>query len=165
MKLPETTLAVLSGCESGSIRPDQIDEYVGLPSGFLFAGATCVVASLWSVPDLATAVLMSGFYANWRERGMHIGAALREAQRWLRDDIKTGEQLCEEVANEAFLDHVTDHERRERCRRQRNALARAYPDSPPFGGLADWAAFVAIGLAYPRPTGANSRSGCSAPMN
>lgn len=151
MKLPEATLAVLSGCESGSIMPDQIDEYVGLPSGFLYAGATCVVASLWTVPDLATALLMGRFYANWRERGMHIGAALREAQRWLRDDIETGAQLREEVATEAFLDHVTDPRRRERCRRHRDALARAYPDSPPFAGLADWAAFTAIGLAYPRP--------------
>ena len=111
MKLPAVTLAVLSGCESGSILPDQIDEYVGLPSGFLFAGATCVVASLWAVPDLATAVLMGRFYANWRRQGMHIGAALRKAQRWLRDDIKIA-QLREEVATDMFLDHVTDPERR-----------------------------------------------------
>src|SRR5262249_16292753 len=124
--------------------PDQIDEYVGLPSGFLFAGATCVVASLWSVPDLATAVLMGRFYANWRERGLHIGAALREAQRWLRDDIKSGEQLREEIATDAFLDHVTDPERRDRCRHQRHFLVQDYPDSPPFAGLADWAAFTAI---------------------
>ncbi len=151
MKLPETTLAVLSGCESGSILPDRIDEYVGLPSGFLFAGATCVVASLWSVSDLATALLMGRFYANWRKGEMHVGAALREAQCWLRRGIKSGAQLREEVATGAFLDFVTDPERRERCRRQRDRLVDTHPDSPPFAGLADWAAFTAIGLAYPRP--------------
>jgi CHAT domain-containing protein len=100
---------------------------------------------------MATAVLMGRFYANWRGRGLLIGAALREAQRWLRDDIKTGAQLREEVATGAFLDRVTDPERRNRCRRQRDALVRAHPDSPPFAGLADRAAFTAIGLAYPRP--------------
>jgi CHAT domain-containing protein len=151
MKLPEATLAVLSGCESGSVLPDEIDEYVGLPSGFLFAGATCVVASLWAVPDLATAVLMGRFYANWRERGMHIGAALRDAQRWLREEIKTGLQLRDEIVTEEFLNHVTDPRRRDSCRRQRDVKVRDYPDSPPFGGLAEWAAFTAIGLTYPPP--------------
>ncbi len=123
MKLPEATLAVLSGCESGSILPDQIDEYVGLPSGFLFAGATCVVASLWAVPDLATAVLMGRFYANWRGRGMHIGAALREAQRWLRDDIKTG--AAGRRGRRRRVPGTRDRPRAaRRCRRQRDALVR-----------------------------------------
>ena len=62
-----------------------------------------------------------------------------------------GAQLREEFATEAFLEHVTDPERRRRCRRQRDALVRDHPDSPPFAGLADWAAFTAIGLTYPRP--------------
>ena len=47
--LRRATLVVLSGCESGIIAPDNLDEYVGLLLGFLYAGATCVLGSLWSV--------------------------------------------------------------------------------------------------------------------
>ncbi len=150
LKLPDATLVVLSGCESGSIQPDWADECVGLPSGFLFAGATCVIASLWIVPDLATSLLMGRFYANWRQKNMQIGASLSEAQRWLRDDIKTGRQLVDHFATEEFLGHITNSDRREFCRKHRDLLADKYKDSRPFAGLADWAAFMAIGLAFPQ---------------
>src|SRR5208337_4141280 len=79
VRLPQNRLSVLSGCESGMLQVDRIDEYVGLSAGFLFAGAQCVVASLWTVDDLSTALLMDQMYERWHA-GQTIGAALHQAQ-------------------------------------------------------------------------------------
>ena len=46
----------------------------------MYAGATRVVASLWSVSDFATAQLMAHFYRAMERDGMRPAAALRAAQ-------------------------------------------------------------------------------------
>jgi CHAT domain len=38
------------------------DEFIGLPATFMQIGATRLLASLWQVDDLATALLMARFY-------------------------------------------------------------------------------------------------------
>jgi hypothetical protein len=49
-------------CETGLSDPSSTsDEYIGLPSGFLKAGSSSIVSSLWSVDDFATALLMIRF--------------------------------------------------------------------------------------------------------
>ena len=63
------------------------DEIVGLPTGFLQAGATGVIGSLWSVPDKATANLMMDFYRFWRADGEPPAQALRLAQQHVRDQM------------------------------------------------------------------------------
>jgi CHAT domain-containing protein len=45
-------LTVLNGCESGLLLPDVLDDYHNFTTGFLFAGAPCVVSTLWAIPDL-----------------------------------------------------------------------------------------------------------------
>ncbi|WP_165904605.1 MULTISPECIES: CHAT domain-containing protein [Burkholderiaceae] len=40
------------------------DEYLGLPAGFLQAGAPARVSSLWAVDDGSTALLTSRFHKN-----------------------------------------------------------------------------------------------------
>jgi len=72
-------LVTLSACETGRGVVVGGDELVGLSRGFLFAGATTLVQSLWRVEDEATARLMTHFYRALRA-GQHRGAALREAQ-------------------------------------------------------------------------------------
>jgi len=37
---------------------------MGLTRGFFFAGAPSIIASLWTVDDRSTAVLMEHFYSN-----------------------------------------------------------------------------------------------------
>ena len=78
-------LAVLSACETALPGTELPDEVVALPTGLLQAGVAGVVASQWSVPDRATAMLMAEFYRCWRREQMTPAAALRAAQRWLRD--------------------------------------------------------------------------------
>ncbi|MBL7262300.1 CHAT domain-containing protein [Paractinoplanes lichenicola] len=61
------------------------DEAVTLSTGFLVAGATTAIGSLWPVPDLETAHLMVAFHDNLAGAGMPPHVALREAQRAIRD--------------------------------------------------------------------------------
>ncbi|WP_318780274.1 CHAT domain-containing protein [Atlanticothrix silvestris] len=56
---------------------------MGLSSGFLKAGSSSVVSSLWSVDDFATALLMIRFYDNLYS--LPIAQALCQAQQWLRN--------------------------------------------------------------------------------
>jgi tetratricopeptide (TPR) repeat protein len=77
-------LVTLSACETGMVFPDRTDEYVGLPSGFLFAGSSCVIGSLWPVHDTCTATVMKEMYAGIINSHNSPAASLRAAQRSLK---------------------------------------------------------------------------------
>jgi CHAT domain-containing protein len=63
--LNQCRLVTFSACESGMTDPHSIsDEYIGLPSGFLYAGSPSIVSTLWSVDPIATTLLMVKFYHN-----------------------------------------------------------------------------------------------------
>jgi CHAT domain-containing protein/Tfp pilus assembly protein PilF len=79
MRLP-VDLVVLSGCETGLGEQINGEGLLSLTRGFMYAGATRVVASLWSVSDIATASLMQDFYRAMERDGMRPAAALRLAQ-------------------------------------------------------------------------------------
>jgi CHAT domain-containing protein len=88
-------LVVLSACETGIIEVRNIpDEFLGLPAGFIQAGAGAVISSLWSVADLSTSLLMERLYLYMlnKDNLLPPAQALRQAQFWLRnvtrDEIK-----------------------------------------------------------------------------
>jgi CHAT domain-containing protein/tetratricopeptide (TPR) repeat protein len=71
-------LVVLSSCKTGLGKNVEGEGLVGMARGFIYAGASRVVVSLWDVNDRATTDLMSEFY-----RGMDQfsdAEALRNAQ-------------------------------------------------------------------------------------
>ncbi len=82
-------LAILSACETGLSGIENADEAISLPTGLLQAGVAGVVASLWSVSDLSTMILLSRFYTLWQNQAMSPATALRCAQQWLRDASPT----------------------------------------------------------------------------
>lgn len=83
-KLRAPELVVLSACYTALGRRQDGEGLVGVTRGFMYAGASGVVASLWQVDDSATAELMKHFYANMLQHGMGPAAALRDAQNKIR---------------------------------------------------------------------------------
>ncbi len=77
-------LVVLSGCQTALGREILGEGLIGLGRGFMSAGAQRVAASLWRVQDRATAELMGHFYRNMLRDGETPAAALRAAQRTIR---------------------------------------------------------------------------------
>jgi len=73
-------LVVLSACETGLGKEVDGEGLMGLTRGFMYAGASRVMASLWNVSDAGTAQLMSRFYRAMEQEGMRPAAALRAAQ-------------------------------------------------------------------------------------
>lgn len=79
----DADLVTLSACETGLGKIASGDDVVGLTRGFLYAGSRSIVASLWSIDDKATAVMMRSFYGNLGS--MSKQEALRQAQLKTRE--------------------------------------------------------------------------------
>ncbi len=103
LRLKGIRLVTLSACETGLAGTTLPDEVVNLPTGLLQAGVAGVAASLWTVADLSTMMLISYFYDLWRIEKLEPVQALRQAQIWMRDttdaekreyfkDIRAGKQ-------------------------------------------------------------------------
>ncbi|HVG09836.1 MAG TPA: CHAT domain-containing protein [Thermoanaerobaculia bacterium] len=73
-------LVVLSACQTALGQEIRGEGLVGLTRGFMYAGAARVLASLWSVDDRATSLLMRRFYEHMITGGLRPAAALRQAQ-------------------------------------------------------------------------------------
>ncbi len=127
-------LVTLSACETGLTDFTVLsDEYVGLPSGFLYAGTPCLVSSLWTVSDVSTAILMGRFYENLQSQ-MPVAVALNQAQCWLRD--ATGDKLNQWIEERPLPLSAT----------LRLSLKRRFrQEQHPFRFPYYWAAFCAIG--------------------
>ena len=135
LDLRNCRLVTLSACETGLTDFKSLsDEYVGLPSGFLFAGSPSVVSSLWAVNDLSTSFLMIKFYHNLQEIDS-VPVALNQAQLWLRAVTK---QELEEWVNQLDLSEGEIFE-------IEAALLEHPPEACPFNSPYYWGAFCAVG--------------------
>ncbi|MBD2518685.1 CHAT domain-containing protein [Nostoc sp. FACHB-973] len=138
LNLPECRLVNLSACETGLTKSTTSDEYIGLPSGFLKAGSSSVVSSLWSVDDFATALLMIRFYDNLPS--LPVAQGLCEAQQWLRNATQPD-----------LIKWTEEHRNINEENKQiiQNRLEKHYgcenPNDKPFAKPAAWAGFCAIG--------------------
>jgi len=73
-------LVVLSACETALGKDIKGEGLIGLTRGFIYAGSPRVVASLWSVKDESTAILMVSFFRSMIKEGKRPAEALRLAQ-------------------------------------------------------------------------------------
>ena len=134
--LGSARLLVLSACETGLTDVDRFpDEYLGLPAGFLQAGTPAVIATLWAVDDLSTALLVGRFYRHHLVEGLDPATALRAAQRWLRDSTAS------ELADGLEVDDLAVGPRVEAVRKGLERRAEDRPYQHPFY----WAAFAFTG--------------------
>jgi CHAT domain-containing protein len=83
IRLDNPRLVVMSACETAQVEPTLADEYMGLSSSFLFAGAHNVLATLWPVEDNASRLLIENFYQNINA-GLSLVEALKQAQQQIR---------------------------------------------------------------------------------
>ena len=133
--LEKCRLVTLAACETGMIDfNNQSDEYIGFPYGFLLAGATNVVSSLWTVSATATALLMIKFYEELKQQ-ININVALNQTQRWLRDTTAEEFQIWLKKSSLSMA------WRRELDR----YFAKLIPTTRPFESPFYWSAFFVTG--------------------
>ena len=87
-KLRAPSLVVLSACYTALGQKLEGEGLTGVTRGFMHAGASGVVATLWQVNDRASAELMKHFYENILQRDMKPAEALRDAQNKIRSNPK-----------------------------------------------------------------------------
>ncbi len=132
LKLNGIRLAILSACETGLAGIELADEVISLPTGLLQAGVAGVVASLWSVDEVSTMVLLSRFYTLWRDQHLEPSQALIKAQQWLRDS-----KPRDVVAHcETFIPELASREAQELYRSLKLKFSHPY----------FWAAFSYMGV-------------------
>jgi CHAT domain-containing protein/tetratricopeptide (TPR) repeat protein len=131
-------LAVASACQSAvTAVGEEAGEAFSLAYALLAAGAACVIASLWPVDDLATAMLMGRLYTEIAE-GLTPPQALAAAQRWLRD--------VDVPETNRFLGRHPALAASRACRGAVPATEEALgPRHHPFAHPEFWAAFIVIG--------------------
>ncbi|NES17924.1 MAG: tetratricopeptide repeat protein [Symploca sp. SIO3E6] len=140
LDLRQCRLTTLSACETGLTDVKSLgDEYIGLPSGFLYAGSPSVVSSLWTVDDLSTAFLTIQFYQNLQDTEQYpsVAIALNQAQLWLRNLTKKKLEIWM-AQNQLKLAPAP---KMSLSRRLHKMSDNAQPFKSPFY----WAAFCAIG--------------------
>jgi CHAT domain-containing protein len=149
LRFNQCRLVTLSACETGLIDLNSIsDEYIGLPSGFLFAGSPSVVSSLWTVGDLSTAFLMIKFYEILFNVNLNISVAvaLKEAQDWLQNlTIKKLDEFLEQYQPQIdkYLAPLRAGERQD----YQESLETIRQRQPyPFANPYYWAGFTATGI-------------------
>jgi CHAT domain-containing protein/predicted enzyme related to lactoylglutathione lyase len=136
LRFKQCRLVVLSACETALIDTQNRSDYIGLPTGFLYAGAMGTLASLWAVNDLSTALMMVKFYEVLKP-GVSIGQALHDTQRWFKSAITSD-----------LLEWVEGSESFEAS--QKKQILKEFggydPGEKPYGKVYHWGAFCAIGL-------------------
>jgi CHAT domain-containing protein len=83
LNLLGTELVVMSACDTAQGVAGTGNTFYGLRHAFRAAGATAVVASLWSANDVTTSWFMTSFYTHLF-KGEPAAVALQQARRELR---------------------------------------------------------------------------------
>lgn len=143
LDLSASRLVTLSASETGLAEFEQSsDEFISLSAGFLQIGAPGVISTLWGEGDLSTALLIMRFYHNHLNKNLPPAAALRQAQRWLRDLT-----LAEFERETAYL-QMSDPHFYIKLESTRRVLLAQYEDNTsacPFAHPFYWAAFTFYG--------------------
>jgi CHAT domain-containing protein len=155
--LNQCRLVTFSACETGMTDPHSIsDEYIGLPSGFLYAGSLSIVSTLWSVDPIATTLLMVKFYHHLKRlpeiKTGDVAIALNKSQKWLR--LLTKKKLARIKNHPKFqlqLEQAFENQKDELDLFNsllNQAVTTKKPERQlyPFANPYYWSAFVAIGL-------------------
>lgn len=129
-------LVTLSACETGLPGTALPDEVVSLSTGLLQAGVAGVVASLWSVPEIGTTILMIRFYDLWQQQKILPSEALQQAQQWMhRTDNNDKFKYIKSISKDLSKDSPT-----------RQLLSDIDNSQKEFSEPFHWAAFNYVGV-------------------
>jgi tetratricopeptide (TPR) repeat protein len=142
--LAKPSLVVLSACETGLYDQKELpNEFIGLPAALMQVGASGVVATLWSVWDVVSTLVLSRFHELYAEGTVAPGAALRRAQLWLRDS--SANEMHKALDRWVGESRLSAHE----AARMRAIIDRQDrgegQSGPPFSAPAYWGGFVYYG--------------------
>ena len=137
-------VTVASACQTGIYATGASpDEFVGLASGLLQAGAACAIVSLWPVLDETTPLLMSRFYEylnlSLPAAEQRPVTALRAARLWLR--TLTSAELQLYISARPALAHTL-----RAAGLPVNRGSDATKSNRPFASPECWAPFIAYGF-------------------
>ncbi|TRT94379.1 MAG: tetratricopeptide repeat protein [Microcystis sp. M_OC_Ca_00000000_C217Col] len=149
LRLNKCRLITLSACETGLIDLNSIsDEYIGLPSGFLFAGSPSVVSSLWTLNDLSTSFLMIKLYEILFDENQQVSVpvALKTAQNWLQNlTIEELDKFLEQYQPQIDK-HLAQLRPGQRLRYEQSLKLIKQRQPHPFISPYYWAGFIATGI-------------------
>jgi len=143
LDLRQTRIVTLSACESSlSDLKWRTDDFVGLSTAFLMAGANSVIGTLWTVPDISTGLLMAQFYRLIKaqiQEGLpgDVAMSLKQAQGWLR--------TCTLADIEIQLTSIPDSMRDDFAHDIQRLKRKHSVSDCPFSSPYYWAAFTAVG--------------------
>ncbi len=81
-------LAILSACETATGKQNKGEGVISLSRAFIQSGCSKVIASLWSISDKKTSVLMNDFYKDF-SKGIPSHQALSNAKRKYLEEAMT----------------------------------------------------------------------------
>jgi CHAT domain-containing protein len=148
-------LVCLSACETGITGKEElIDEFVGLASSFLAAGAVYALSTLWIVDEISSALMMIRFYQILNEQRcqnkLHPALALKEAQKWLRTITYSELSNWYLELSEIMKDNSgCSQDLRDEANLIRRERAKIESDKPPYADLYHWAGFTITGKVNP----------------
>ena len=136
MEMDSMDIVVLSACQTGLGDVFEGKQY-GLSEAFRTAGAKTILASLWSVHDEATRLLMQQFYAEVI-KGVPVNEALRKAQQYLRNEY--------EIEQTTVINGNLTPNQRRRLEREGKSTEKQVITTKvkPYSDPTYWAAFVLI---------------------
>ena len=163
-RLPNLSDVFLSCCETGLGAPQITDDILTLATGFLCAGARSVINTLWSVDDLATALVSIFYYEFYYEQQQAVKSrpqALWQAQIKLRQLTKEEvkkllSQPVKEKRKEAkvkrdkYLEDSPEYQEWHREYRQYSSIYNkilGIQEENPFSHPRYWAGFACQGLS------------------
>jgi CHAT domain-containing protein len=145
INLAATALVVASACQT-ALGDVQVGEGVlGLRRAFVLAGAQTLVMSLWSVPDVSTAILMEQFYHNLLTEKLGRAKALEQAQFYVRD--LTIAQMRPQWLTPEAITRIT--ERSPGIGNHLRELSQKPGNYRPYAHPKYWGAFICQGDATP----------------